>query len=109
MVLSVDETVKNPASEGAPGQQGRPGGGGMAGGKKMSQALGGGGMSALFKGAEAAAGERSCVRARAGASHPSPPLSPRIRQGRAPIPGQGRQVDTPPFFSRFLCPLHLLA
>ncbi len=50
MVLSVDETVKNPASEGVPGQGGRPGGGGMAGGKKMSQALGGAGMNALFKG-----------------------------------------------------------
>ena len=51
MVLSVDETVRNPASEAAQqGQQGRPGGGGMAGGKKMSQALGGGGMSSLFRG-----------------------------------------------------------
>jgi T-complex protein 1 subunit eta len=50
MVLSVDETVKNPASEGVPGQGGRPGGGGMAGGKKMSTALGGAGMNALFRG-----------------------------------------------------------
>ena len=54
MVLSVDETVRNPASQqdgggGQGGPRGRPGGG-MAGGKKMSQALGGGGMQSLFKG-----------------------------------------------------------
>jgi T-complex protein 1 subunit eta len=55
MVLSVDETVRNPASQqdggggGGGGPRGRPGGG-MAGGKKMSQALGGGGMQSLFKG-----------------------------------------------------------
>ena len=53
MVLSVDETVRNPSSQqpegGGGGRGGRPGGG-MAGGKKMSQALGGGGMQSLFKG-----------------------------------------------------------
>jgi len=52
MILSVDETVRNPSSQqegqGGPAR-GRPGGG-MAGGKKMSQALGGGGMQSLFKG-----------------------------------------------------------
>ena len=54
LVLSVDETVKNPSSqqEGGPGQ--RPGGGGraggMGGGQKISTALGGGGMSQMVKG-----------------------------------------------------------
>ncbi len=50
LVLSVDETVRNPKSQqegGAP--QGRPGmGGGMAGGKKISAALGGGGMQSMI-------------------------------------------------------------
>jgi T-complex protein 1 subunit eta len=52
LVLSVDETVRNPKSQqegGAPGggMPGRPGGG-MAGGKKISQALGGGGMQGMI-------------------------------------------------------------
>jgi T-complex protein 1 subunit eta len=49
LVLSVDETVRNPKSqqEGG-GPQGRPGGGGMAGGKKISSALGGKGMQSLI-------------------------------------------------------------
>ncbi len=51
LVLSVDNTVRNPKSQqdGAPGgAPGRPGGGGMAGGKKISAALGGGGMSSMI-------------------------------------------------------------
>jgi len=47
-VLSVDETVRNPKSgDGGPPQQGRPGGMGMGGGKKISAALGGGGMAGM--------------------------------------------------------------
>jgi T-complex protein 1 subunit eta len=57
LVLSVDETVKNPASQqegggapggGAPGGGMRGGAGGMGGGKKISQALGGGGMQQMI-------------------------------------------------------------
>jgi T-complex protein 1 subunit eta len=52
LVLSVDETVRNPKSQqegGGPGMPGgRPGAGGMAGGKKISQALGGRGMQGLI-------------------------------------------------------------
>ncbi len=51
LVLSVDETVRNPASqqpEGGPGGgRGRPGGG-MGGGKTISSALGGGGMRSMM-------------------------------------------------------------
>jgi len=50
LILSVDETVRNPKSqqEGGPGMGGRPGAGGMGGGKKISQALGGRGMQSLI-------------------------------------------------------------
>lgn len=54
LVLSVDETVRNPKSqqEGGPmpgGGRGRPGGG-MGGGKAISAALGGGGMRGMVGG-----------------------------------------------------------
>lgn len=56
LILSVDETVKNPSSQ-QEGQGGPPGGGGggrqgMGGGKKISQALGGGGMTQMIGGAK---------------------------------------------------------
>jgi T-complex protein 1 subunit eta len=54
LILSVDETVKNPQTEqpqgGPGGPGGRPGMGGMAGGKKISAALGGGGMAGMVRG-----------------------------------------------------------
>ena len=52
LVLSVDETVKNPSSQqegqGAPQRGGAGRAGGMGGGKKISQALGGGGMQQMI-------------------------------------------------------------
>lgn len=53
LVLSIDETVRNPRSEGAP-QMGGPGMGGGAGigrGKPMSAAMGGAGMRGMMGGA----------------------------------------------------------
>ncbi len=54
LVLSIDETVKNPASEDAKIHRGGPGGGmgrGMGGrGMPMSAAMGGGGMKAMMGG-----------------------------------------------------------
>lgn len=53
LVLSVDETVRNPKSEqpdAGPAMRGGRPGGGMAGGKKISAALGGGGMAGMVGG-----------------------------------------------------------
>jgi len=50
MVLSVDETVRNPKSEGAPGG-GAPGGGRGRGGAPISAAMGGAGMKGMLPGA----------------------------------------------------------
>lgn len=54
LILSVDETVRNPKSQEGGGQPGMPGGrpgmGGMGGGKKISAALGGGGMASMVRG-----------------------------------------------------------
>jgi hypothetical protein len=54
LILSVDETVRNPKSEGADqavgGSARRPGMGGMGGAKPMSAALGGAGMRGMMGG-----------------------------------------------------------
>lgn len=72
MVLSVDETVRNPKSEGAPGA-GRGGGGGR-GGAPISAAMGGQGMKGMIPGA----GGRGRGRRRGGGGIPGV----KVRQGR---------------------------
>jgi len=49
LILSVDETIRNPQSQQAQGGPGGPGGmGGMGGGRPLSQAMGGGGMRSMM-------------------------------------------------------------